>query len=171
MATFAQIQAQIESMLSIPDDMLTDEQRTTMDAYLDELGQQEADKVDAFGQFLRLQTARAEAMKEEAKRLSAAAKCIENRLERLKLYYVGVLRVNKLQRVSGNVYTLSTRKSERVEVPAAPHVTISYEDTPMNSGMGTCDAGDIADAGANHVGGAETPDPLFGGFGSLCADI
>lgn len=61
--------------------------------------------------------------------------------------------------------------TERVEVPAAPHVTISYEDTPMNSGMEACDAGDIADAGANHVGGAETPDPLFGGFGSLCADI
>ena len=61
--------------------------------------------------------------------------------------------------------------TERVEVPAAPHVTISYEDTPMNSGMGTCDAGDIADAGANHVGIAEAPDPLFGGFGSLCADI
>lgn len=61
--------------------------------------------------------------------------------------------------------------TERVEVPAAPHVTISYEDAPMNSGMETCDAGDIADAGANHVGGAEAPDPLFGGFGSLCADI
>lgn len=61
--------------------------------------------------------------------------------------------------------------TERVEVLAAPHVTISYEDTPMNSGMETCDAGDIADAGANHVGGAEAPDPLFGGFGSLCADI
>lgn len=61
--------------------------------------------------------------------------------------------------------------TERVEVPAAPHVTISYEDTPMNSGMETCDAGDIADASANHVGGAEAPDPLFGGFGSLCADI
>lgn len=61
--------------------------------------------------------------------------------------------------------------TERVEVPAAPHVTISYEDTPMNSGMETCDAEDIADAGANHVGGAEAPDPLFGGFGSLCADI
>lgn len=61
--------------------------------------------------------------------------------------------------------------TERIEVPAAPHVTISYEDTPMNSGMETCDAGDIADAGANHVGGAEAPDPLFGGFGSLCADI
>lgn len=61
--------------------------------------------------------------------------------------------------------------TERVEVPAAPHVTISYEDTPMNSGMETCDAGDIADAGANHVGGAEAPDSLFGGFGSVCADI
>ena len=118
MATFAQIQAEIESMLSIPDDMLTDEQRATMDAYLDELGQQESDKVDGFGQFLRLQTARAEAMKEEGRRLYNAARCIENRLERLKLYYVGVLRVNKLQRVSGKVYTLSTLKSERVEVPA-----------------------------------------------------
>ena len=118
MATFAQIQAEIESMLSIPDDMLTDEQRTTMDAYLDELGQQEADKVDAFGQFIRLQSARAEAMREEVMRLYNAARCIENRLERLKLYYVGVLRANKLKRVSGNVYTLSTIKSERVEVPA-----------------------------------------------------
>ena len=61
--------------------------------------------------------------------------------------------------------------TERIEVPAAPHVTISYEDTPMNSGMETCDAGDIADASANHVGGAEAPDSLFGGFGSVCADI
>ena len=61
--------------------------------------------------------------------------------------------------------------TERVEVPAAPHVTISYEDTPMNSGMEICDAGDIADASANHVGAAEAPDPLFGGFGSVCADI
>lgn len=61
--------------------------------------------------------------------------------------------------------------TERVEVPAAPHVTISYEDMPMNSGMETCDAGDIADASANHVGGAEATDPLFGGFGSVCADI
>ena len=118
MATFAQIQAEIENMLSIPDDMLTDEQRATMDAYLDELGQQEADKVDAFGQFIRLQSARAEAMREEVMRLYNAARCIENRLERLKLYYVGVLRVNKLKRVSGNIYTLSTLKSERVEVPA-----------------------------------------------------
>lgn len=117
MATFAQIQAEIESMLSIPDNMLTDEQRATMDAYLDELGQQEADKVDAFGQFIRLQSARAEAMREEVMRLYNAARCIENRLERLKLYYVGVLRVNKLQRVSGKVYTLSIRKAERVEVP------------------------------------------------------
>ena len=118
MATLSAIQQEIENMLSIPDEMLTDEQRATMDVYLDELGQQEADKVDGFGQFLRLQTARAEAMREEVMRLYNAARCIENRLERLKLYYVGVLRVNNLQRVSGNVYTLSIRKAERVEVPA-----------------------------------------------------
>lgn len=46
---------------------------------------------------------------------------------------------------------------------------VSQEDFPSAALLP--DAGDIADAGANHVGGAEAPDPLFGGFGSLCADI
>lgn len=116
MATFAQIQEEIENMLSTPDDLLTEEMRSAMDAYLNELGQQEAGKVDSFSLFLRLQTAHAAAMKEEARRLYEGAHCVETRLERLKEHYVGVMRAAGLKKVAGNIYVISTRKSERVEI-------------------------------------------------------
>ena len=71
MPTFNEIQQEIAGMLSIPDEELTPEQREAMDAYMDELAKVEADKVDGFGQFLKIQSALAEACKEEAKRLAA----------------------------------------------------------------------------------------------------
>ena len=54
MPSFSDIQDEISSMLSIPDEELTDDQRAAMAAYLDELAGQEADKVDAFGSFTGL---------------------------------------------------------------------------------------------------------------------
>ena len=80
MPNFADIQAEIAAMLDIPDEELTDEQRQVMEDYLDELGVAEAAKVDGFAQFIRLETASAEAMKEESKRLAAKAKTKENRV-------------------------------------------------------------------------------------------
>ena len=61
--TFDDIQTEIAAMLDIPDEELTDEQRQVMEDYLDELGVAEAAKVDGFAQFIRLETASAEAMK------------------------------------------------------------------------------------------------------------
>ena len=66
MPTFNEIQQEIAGMLSIPDEELTPEQREAMDAYMDELAKLEADKVDGFGQFLKIQSTLAEACKEEA---------------------------------------------------------------------------------------------------------
>lgn len=118
MSTFRQIQGEISAMLDVPDAELTPEQKAEMDAYLAELGQQEADKVDAFAQFLRLETARMEALKEEARRLSGRARTIESRLSWLKAEYLGIMQYHGLQKVQGNAYTLSTRKSSVVVVPA-----------------------------------------------------
>lgn len=118
MATFEGIQEEISSMLSVPDEELTDEQHAAMAAYLDELGSQESAKVDSFAQFVRLETARAEAMKEESKRLAARAKTVSNRLDYLRGRYAGIMLEHGLKKVQGNVYSITLGKSERVEAPA-----------------------------------------------------
>lgn len=117
MPSFDAIQQEIAGMLSVPDEELTDEQRAMMDAYLDELGQQEAAKVDAFGQFLRVQSATAEACKKEAQRLRNKAKTAESRIAWLKAKYLDIMQTNGLRKVQGNAYTLSVRENEAVAVP------------------------------------------------------
>ena len=118
--TFNEIQTEIAGMLSIPDEELTPEQKLAMDTYMDELAKLEADKVDGFGQFLRLQSDLVAACKEEAKRLAAKAKAAESRLAWLKEHYTTALRTNGLKKVSGRVYTISIRESESVAVTAQP---------------------------------------------------
>lgn len=117
MSSFEHIQEEIASMLAIPDDELTDEQRAEMDAYLDELASQEAAKVDGFAQFLRLQTATADACKKEGKRLMDKAKTAEGRISWLKSRYLNLMLQNGLKKVQGETYTLSIRESEVVVVP------------------------------------------------------
>lgn len=106
MPTFDQIQTEILAMISIPDEELTDDQRAMMDAYLDELGRQEAAKVDAFAQFLKIQAATADACKKEASRLSDKARTAENRIAWLKAKYLDIMQANGLRKVQGNAYTL-----------------------------------------------------------------
>lgn len=118
MSTFADIQAEIAAMLDIPDEELTDEQRQAMEDYLDELGLSEAAKVDSFAQFVRLESASAEAMKEESKRLATKAKTKENRVAYLKFRYMDTMQGYGLKKVAGNSYTLSVRASESVAVTA-----------------------------------------------------
>lgn len=122
--TFNDIQQEVAAMLSVSDEDLTPEQREAMDAYMDELAKLEADKVDGFGQFLKIQSALAEACKEEAKRLSAKAKAAESRLAYLKELYTTSMRTNGLKNLSGNAYTISVRESEAVAV------TVQTEELP-----------------------------------------
>ena len=119
MATFEGIQEEISSMLSIPDEELTDEQKTAMAEYIAELGEQEAAKVDGFAQFVRLETARADALMEESKRLAARAKTVKNRIDYLRGLYASIMLEHGVKKIQGNVYAISLSKSERVEVPAS----------------------------------------------------
>ena len=114
--TFAAIQQEIASMLDVADEELTEEQRATMDAYLNELGQQEAEKVDSFAAFIRIQTAMAKALKEEAKYLSGRAKTIENRIDGLKAHYQHVMTMNNLTKIAGTTHTISLRNNKSVAV-------------------------------------------------------
>lgn len=133
MPTFEEIQAEIAAMLSIPDEELNDAQRSAMDAYLDQLALQEAAKVDAFAQFLKIQTATADACKKEALRLTSKAKTAENRIAWLKAKYLDIMQANGLKKVQGNAYTLSVRESETVAIPlnvsALPEVFIRRKET------------------------------------------
>lgn len=89
--TFAQIQAEITAMLDIPDDELDESQRQAMDAYLEELGIQEAAKIDGFAQFIRLESMRADSLREESRRLAVRAKTAENRIGFLKNHYLEIM--------------------------------------------------------------------------------
>ena len=116
MPSFSDIQDEISSMLSIPDEDLTDEQRAAMDAYLNDLAGAEADKVDAFGQFVRLESAKADACKKEAQRLANKAKTAEGRISYLKHLYLCTMQQNGLKKVQGSAYTLSIREADSVDV-------------------------------------------------------
>lgn len=114
--TFMAIQEEISNMLDIPDAELTDEQKITMDAYLTELGQQEASKVDSFAGFIRKQTAIAEAIKQESQHLADKAKAIQNKIDRMKEHYLAVMRFHGLKKIQGDIYSIGVRESTRVNV-------------------------------------------------------
>ena len=140
MASFADIQEEIRNMLELSDEELTDEQRAAMDAYLDELGQQEADKIDAFCSFIRIEAARAKALKEEAAYLSKRARAAENRLDGLKAHYMAIMVQNDLKKVEGNTHKISLRNSKSVLVEDAAIATlppefVKVETTPIKTAI------------------------------------
>lgn len=116
MPTFANIQEEISNMLAVADDDLDDSQKQLMDAYLDDLAIQEAGKIDSFGRLIKLEQARNEACEAEGRRLIAKAKAGEKRLDYLKSRYAETMQRHGIKSIKGNAYSLSLRKSERVEV-------------------------------------------------------
>lgn len=116
MPSFVAVQEEISAMLSVPDEDLTEEQRALMCEYLDELGSQEQDKVDAFAQFVRMESARADALKAEAARLASKARTAANRIAFLKERYLDAMQRNGLQKIRGQVYALSVRKTDIVNI-------------------------------------------------------
>lgn len=116
MPSFEHIQEEIANMLAIPDEELDEEQRQLMDAYLNELAGQESSKVDGFAQFIKIQTAYADACREEAKRLAAKADIASRRLDWLKNSYLQTMQTHGIRKIVGNAYSLSIRETEAVDV-------------------------------------------------------
>ena len=109
MSTMQQIEEEISNMLEIPDEELTDEQRTAMNQYLDELATQEADKVDRFAAFIREEAAHAKFMREESQRLASKARTAEGRISFLKARYLGIMQEHGLEKIKGQAYAISIR--------------------------------------------------------------
>lgn len=123
MASFSNIEEEIQTILDSFADIevgeahaenieLTDDQKRELNAYLDELGTQEKDKIDAFGQFLRFDAAKAEALRNEGNRLIGKARSIENRDEHMKAHYIAVAKAHGLKKIEGNTYTMSVRATK-----------------------------------------------------------
>jgi sulfur carrier protein ThiS len=109
MPSFADIQHEISNILTLAEEDLTPDQRALFDAYANELADQEEDKIDGFVSWLRAEQARADYLKEEAKRLQTMARNTERKLDRLKDYYRYVMQSNGLKKVAGKVYSCSVR--------------------------------------------------------------
>jgi hypothetical protein len=109
MPSFAEIEREIRNILSIPDEELTNEQRQAFEEYAEMLAGQEEDKVDGFVAFIRSENAHADFLREEAKRLTNAARCIESKLARLKTHYQYTMQSHGLKRVNGKAYSVSLR--------------------------------------------------------------
>ena len=87
--SFEAIQAEIQNILETYDNpnndlgeysmQLNEEQQAELDAYLEMLGTQEAEKVDGFAQFIRMSEAQQAALKAEADRLLKRARRSEAR--------------------------------------------------------------------------------------------
>lgn len=116
MPTFADIQAELAMVLSIPEEELTEEQKALLPEYIAFLKGQERDKIDAFWSFIKEEEGRAESVKALSKRLASKAATIQKRLDDLRGLYLHIMRSNGLKKVSGNAYTLSIRTDKKVDV-------------------------------------------------------
>ena len=147
MPSFAEIQAEISNILSVADEDLTDEQRELFSAYADELAEQEEAKIDGFVSFLRAEQARADFLKEEAKRLTAMARNAEKKLDRLKDHYRHIMQANGLKKVSGKVYSASVRASSVVIVDNEQLVPKDYWRTKTETSIDKTAVRDALKAG------------------------
>ena len=114
--SFRDIQDEISYSLSIPDELLTEEQKKNHEEYLSRLGDTEEEKVDSFCQFSILELEKANSLEEEGKRLISKAKTIRNRIDYMKNIYLGVMQNHGLRKIAGKVYTLSVRESQAVAI-------------------------------------------------------
>ena len=84
MASLYELSAWYANLLEQYDAAETDEERDEIAACLVNAGGDMAAKADAYAKLIRNKTAEAEAFRNEAKRLSAKAKAVENLIDRLK---------------------------------------------------------------------------------------
>jgi hypothetical protein len=148
MPSFASIQAEISNILAVPDEDLTDEQKALFEEYAEFLAGQEEDKVDGFVAFIRSEDARADFLREEAKRLTNAARCIETKLARLKTHYQYTMQSHGLKRVNGKAYSVSLRATPVVLVENEQQVPTIFWRTKTETSIDKTAVRDALKSGA-----------------------
>ena len=116
MPKLSDIELEITNVLDVDESELNEEQFAALDGYLEELAGQEKEKVDGFAQFCRLQGERISALEAESKRLARRAKSLERGMNYLKISYLATMQRHGLQKLNGNVYAVSIRKTPVVRI-------------------------------------------------------
>ena len=124
--TLRDIQDEIANVLDVDVSELNEEQVAALDGYLEELAGQEKDKIDGFAQFCRLQGERISALEAESKRLARRAKSLERGMNYLKSNYLGTMQKHGLQKLAGNVYAVSIRKTPVVRIEDEKAIPAEY---------------------------------------------
>jgi hypothetical protein len=103
---------------------LTEEEAADLEskalAYLGELAQQEASKVDAIGFAQDKAKSQIDLLKSQEEKIRAKRQALERAQERFRQYLLEAMHYYGVQKVKGNHRTISLRKSEAVQVTGNP---------------------------------------------------
>ena len=96
---------------------LSDEETNKL---LDELANQEVEKIDNIAYAFNHADAEIAFLKEQERRIADRRRAIQNNNERFREYIKNVFIFNKIEKIKGKVHTLSLRKSKRVIIDCEP---------------------------------------------------
>ena len=126
MPKLSDIELEITNVLDVDESELNEEQVAALDGYLEELAGQEKEKIDGFAQFCRLQSERISALEAESKHLARRAKSLERGMNYLKVSYLSTMQRHGLQKLAGNVYAVSIRKTPVVRIEDEKAIPAEY---------------------------------------------
>ncbi len=115
MTQLAAIEEEISNVLAVAEE-LTDDQQLVALEYLEELGVQEMEKIDAVGYAVRKRKAEIEFLKEEEKRIRDRRQSMEHRLDEFREYLSQIFKREGITKISGRKTTAYLRKSSSVEI-------------------------------------------------------
>ena len=115
MTQLAAIEEEISNILAVAEELTEDEQELALE-YLEELGVQEIEKIDAVGYAVRKRKAEIEFLKEEEKRIKDRRQSMENRLAEFKEYLSQIFQKEGIQKIKGLKSTAYLRKVSSVEI-------------------------------------------------------
>lgn len=116
MASFADITHELQNIMDVDSADFTDEQSQAWYSYMDELTKAREDKIDAFCSFIRVEIAKAKAIRDESAYLAKKAKAIENKVDWLKSHYMSVMAQSNTTKVEGTTHSISIRNSKSVSI-------------------------------------------------------
>jgi hypothetical protein len=115
MTQLAAIEEEISNVLAVAEE-LTDDQQLVALEYLEELGVQEMEKIDAVGYAVRKRKAEIEFLKEEEKRIRDRRQSMEHRLDEFREYLSQILKREGITKIKGLKSTAYLRKTSSVEI-------------------------------------------------------
>ena len=115
MTQLAAIEEEISNVLAVAEELTDDQQVMALD-YLEELGLQEIEKVDAIGYAVRKRKAEIDFLREEERRIKDRRQSMENRLADFKEYLSQIFQREEIQKIKGLKTTAYLRKSSSVEI-------------------------------------------------------